>query len=59
MPIACDICGRIYSDKTKMKKFKVASLPEYDGLKLLAGYFYVCPKCYKKHWIKLKRFEEL
>jgi len=42
-----------------MRKFKVASLPEYNGLKLLAGYFYVCPKCYEKHWIKLKRFEEL
>ena len=58
MPIACDICGKIYP-KEKMRKFKVASLPEYNDLKLLAGYFYVCPRCYKKHWIKLKRFEEL
>jgi len=58
MPIACDICGKIYP-KEKMKKFKVASLPEYNDLKLLAGYFYVCPKCYEKHWIKLKRFEEI
>ena len=58
MPIACDICGKIYP-KEKMKKFKVASLPEYNGLKLLAGYFYVCPKCYEKHLIKLKRYGEI
>jgi len=58
MPIACDICGKVYKDEKKMKKFDVAGL-QGDGIILLAGYFYVCPRCYKKHWIKLKRFEEL
>jgi len=58
MPVACDICGRIYSDKTKMKKFDVAGL-QGDGKVLLTGYLSVCPKCYRKYRSRLKRFEEL
>jgi len=58
MPIACDICGKVYKDENKMKKLDVAGL-QGDDIILLAGYIYVCHKCYKKHWIKLKRFEEL
>ena len=40
MPIACDICGKVYKDENKMKKLDVAGL-QGDDIILLAGYIYM------------------